>query len=60
MQNRGKMKQDDLEGKAADLDVDITPLGDDTYAVSINLRIAIPVLIGIVILCGSVIFFIWS
>lgn len=53
------MKQDDdLNGRAGDVDIKITPLPDGDYAFEISTRIALPVVIGFIILCVAVVFYV--
>ena len=53
-------KKDDLDGKAAELKTSVTPLGNDDYLITINLKVAIPVFFGLLALCISIAFFLWS
>jgi hypothetical protein len=51
--------EEDLNGKAAKLKTSITPLGDDDYQIEINLKIAIPVVVGLLLFCSALVYFIW-
>lgn len=50
--------RDNKDGKAIDVDVEVTPIDDEKSNLTINVRIAVPVFIGITLFCAALVFLI--